>query len=72
MACLAWGKISEHNIVVHSQKEACYQCKICGKTFAATTVTLFYQLHHPADLMVVVAILIAQVVRCRQLWLRII
>jgi len=59
MACPARGKIGEHNIVVHSRKEARYQCKICGKTFAATTGTPFYRLHHPAELMVIVATLIA-------------
>jgi transposase-like protein len=40
MACPARGKIGENNIVVHSRKEAHYQCKICGKTFAATSGTL--------------------------------
>jgi transposase-like protein len=59
MACPARGKIGEHNIVVHSRKEARYQCNICGKTFAATMGTPFYRLHHPADLMVIVATLIA-------------
>jgi len=59
MACPARGKVGENNIVVHSRKEARYQCKICRKTFAATTGTPFYRLHHPLELMVVVATLIA-------------
>src|SRR3990170_9109532 len=59
MACPARGKIGKNNIVVHSRKEARYQCKICRKTFAATTGTPFYRLHHPMDLMVLVATLIA-------------
>jgi transposase-like protein len=59
MACPARGKIGENNIVVHSRKEARYKCKICGKTFAATTSTPFYRLHHPAELMIIVATLIA-------------
>ena len=59
MACLARGKIGKNNIVVHSRKEARYQCKLCRKTFAATTGTPFYQLHHPLELMVIVATLIA-------------
>ena len=59
MACPARGKIGEKNIVVHSRKEARYQCKICGKTFAATRGTPFYRLHHSAELMVIVATLIA-------------
>jgi transposase-like protein len=59
MACLARGKVGENNIVVHSRKEARYQCKICRKTFAATTGTPFYRLHHRQELMVIVATLIA-------------
>jgi transposase-like protein len=59
MACPARGKVGKDNIVIHSRKEARYQCKICGKTFAATTGTPFYRLHHPAELMVTVATLIA-------------
>ena len=58
-SCPARGKIGENNIVIHSQKEARYQCKICGKTFAATSGTPFYRLHHPVELMVIVATLIA-------------
>jgi transposase-like protein len=59
MACPARGKVGENNIVVHSRKEARYKCKICGKTFAATSGTPFYRLHHPTELMVIVATLIA-------------
>jgi transposase-like protein len=59
MACPARGKVGENNIVVHSRKEARYQCKICSKTFAATRGTPFYRLHYPAELMVIVVTLIA-------------
>lgn len=59
MVCPARGKIGENNIVIHSRKEARYQCKICGKTFVATTGTPFYRLHHSMELMVIVATLIA-------------
>ena len=59
MACPARGKVGKNNIVVHSRKEARYQCKICRKTFAATTGTPIYRLHHPIELMVIVATLIA-------------
>jgi len=59
MACPARGKLGKNNIVIHSRKEARYQCKICGKTFAATTGTPFYRLHHRQELMVIVATLIA-------------
>jgi transposase-like protein len=59
MACPARGKVGKNNIVVHSRKEARYQCTICRKTFADTTGTPFYRLHHPVELMVIVATLIA-------------
>lgn len=59
MACPARGKTGENNIVVHSQKDARYKCNICSKTFAATTGTPFYRLHHPMELMVTVTTLIA-------------
>jgi transposase-like protein len=59
MTCPARGKVGENNIVVHSRKEARYQCRICCKTFAATTGTPFYRLHHTAELMVIVVTLIA-------------
>jgi transposase-like protein/IS1 family transposase len=59
MACPARGKVGKNNIVVHSRKDARYRCKICGTTFTATIGTPFYRLHHPAELMVIVATLIA-------------
>jgi len=62
LACPARGKIGEKNIIIHSRKEARYQCKICDKTFAATTGTAFYRLHHPMEMMIMVATLIAH--RC--------
>jgi transposase-like protein len=59
MACPARGKVGEDNIVVHSRKEARYQCKVCGKTFAATTGTPFYWLRNSAELVTLVVTLIA-------------
>jgi transposase-like protein len=59
MTCPARGKTGENNIVIHSRKEARYQCQICRKTFAATTGTPFYRLHHSAEMMVIVVTLIA-------------
>jgi transposase-like protein len=59
MACPARGKVGENNIVVHSRKDARYQCKICQKTFAATVGTPFYRLRYPMEMMVIVATLIA-------------
>jgi transposase-like protein len=59
MACPARGKVGENNIVMHSRKEARYQCKVCGKTFAATTGTPFYRLRNSAELVTQVVTLIA-------------
>jgi transposase-like protein len=59
MACPARGKVSQNNIVIHSRKEARYKCKICGKTFAATTGTPFYRLRHPMEMVIIVVTLIA-------------
>ena len=59
MACPARGKVGKDNIVVHSRKEARYQCKVCGKTFAATTGTPFYRLRNPVELVTLVVTLIA-------------
>jgi len=42
-ACPARGKIDQGTIGVHSQKERRYICHVCGKTFAATTGTIFYR-----------------------------
>jgi len=56
-SCPARGKIGENNIVVHSRKEARYKCTQCHKTFAVTANTPFYRLHHPTELMVIVATL---------------
>jgi transposase-like protein len=59
MACPARGKSGKGNIILHSRKEARYQCKQCGKTFAATSGTPFYRLHHSLDLVTCVITLIA-------------
>ena len=59
LSCPARGKTGENNIVIHSQKEARYQCTLCKKTFAATVGTPFYRLHHPKELLVIVVTLIA-------------
>lgn len=59
MACPTRGKIGENNIVVQSPKKVRYQCNIYGKTFAATSDTLFNRLHHPVELVVIGVTLIA-------------
>ncbi len=59
LGCPARGKLGENNIVIHSRKEARYKCKICGKTFAATSGTPFYRLRNSAVLVTLVVTLIA-------------
>ena len=59
MGCPARGKVGKNNIVIHSRKEARYKCKICGKTFAATTGTPFYRLRYSMEVVTLVVTLIA-------------
>jgi transposase-like protein len=57
-ACPAKGQRDRTPIHIHSRKERRYRCATCGKTFAATTGTAFYRLHHPLEVMVLVVTLL--------------
>lgn len=57
--CPARGKLGENNIVIHSRKEARYKCTQCEQTFAATTGTPYYRLHHDPELFTRVVTLLA-------------
>jgi len=47
------------NVRIHSRAEARYRCRTCTRTFAATTNTPLYRLHHPeATLMLVRTLLL--------------
>ena len=59
--CPARGQLGQGNITIHSQKEHRYRCKTCGRTFAASTGTPFYRLHHAVELITVVLILLTHV-----------
>ena len=59
MDCPARGKVKRNNIAIHSRKEARYKCKVCGKTFAASTGTPYYRLHHSEELVTTVVTLLA-------------
>lgn len=59
LACPAKGRVDEGNIVIHSQKERRYKCKVCRKTFTERHGTAFYRLHHNEALMAVVITLLA-------------
>lgn len=56
--CPARGQVGAGNIVIHSPQEGRYRCKRCGKTFAATTGTVFYRLQTARDLVTVVITLL--------------
>jgi len=45
--CPARGQRGQGNIVIHSQKEARYQCTTCSATFAETKGTPFYRRRYP-------------------------
>jgi transposase-like protein len=42
-ACPASGQIGKGNIVIHSQKDQLYKCKVCGKTFSERKGTIFHR-----------------------------
>ena len=58
LACADKGVAGAGNIRVHSRTEARYRCRTCGRTFAATTNTPLYRLHHPAATMTLVLTLL--------------
>jgi transposase-like protein len=58
-ACPDKGVRGRGNIGVHSQRERRYCCRTCGKTFAATTGTPYYRLHHAAEVLTLVVTLLA-------------
>jgi len=53
------GNGAAGDIVVHSRRERRFKCRRCGHTFAATTGTPLYRLHHTAELMTIVLALLA-------------
>jgi transposase-like protein len=58
-ACRDKGRRGRGNSGVHSREERRYRCHTCGKTFAATTGTPFYRLHHAAEVLSVVVALLS-------------
>jgi transposase-like protein len=57
-ACQDKGRIGAGNIRIHSRTKRRYRCRTCRKTFAATTGTVFFRLHHPAELVTLVVTLL--------------
>jgi transposase-like protein len=58
LECPARGKIGDGNIRIFSQQQQRYDCKVCGKTFTATTGTPFYRLRTAADVVTLVLTLL--------------
>src|SRR4051794_28550828 len=58
LACPDKGLVGIGNIRSHARAQARYRCRTCGRTFAATTNTPLYRLHHPAATMTVVLTLL--------------
>jgi transposase-like protein len=56
--CPARGQVGQGNIRIHSRKERRYRCTRCGKSFAATTGTVFFRLRSDVDLVTVVLTLL--------------
>ncbi len=57
VACPSCQK--SHNIGIHSHQERRYKCHDCGQTFAETKGTIFYGLHYPVWVVVLVVTLLA-------------
>jgi transposase-like protein len=56
--CPTRGLLGHGNIRILSQKKNRYDCKLCGKTFTATTGTPFYRLRTAVDLVTLVLTLL--------------
>jgi transposase-like protein len=56
--CPTRGQLGQGNIRIFSQKQKRYDCKVCGKTFSATTGTPFYRLRTAVDLVTLVLTLL--------------
>ncbi len=58
VACPDKGMVGASNVRIHAQAGGRYRCRTCGRTFAATTNTPFYRLHHPEATMTLVLTLL--------------
>jgi transposase-like protein len=57
--CPKQGQIGAGNLVIHSQQEHRYRCKICKHTFAETQGTPYYRLRTDHDVVTLVVTLLA-------------
>jgi len=59
LACPNKGVVGADTIRIHARATGRYRCRTCGRTFAATTNTPLYRLHHPeATLTLVLTLLL--------------
>jgi len=58
LACPDKGLPGAGNVRIQSRAEARYRCRTCTRTFAATTNTPLYRLHHPAATLTLVRTLL--------------
>jgi transposase-like protein len=58
LACPDKGAVGAGNVRVHAHVERRYRCRTCQRTFAATTNTPLYRLHHPVATMTLVLTLL--------------
>ncbi len=58
LACPDKGAVGGGNVRIHSHAERRYRCRTCRRTFAATTNTPLYRLHHPAATLTLVLTLL--------------
>ena len=57
--CPARGQLNQGHIVIHSQQEQRYRCKVCGKTFSARQGTVFFRSRVGSDIITLVLTLLA-------------
>lgn len=57
--CPARGQVGKGNILIHSQKDRLYKCKVCGKTFAESKGTIFHRRRIPEETITKVVTLVS-------------
>jgi transposase-like protein len=57
--CPARGQLNQGNIVIDSQQEQRYRCKVCGKTCSARQGSVFFRSRVGSDIITLVLTLLA-------------
>ncbi len=58
LGCPDKGTVGKGNVRIHARAEGRYRCRTCRRTFAATTNTPLYRLHHPETTLTLVLTLL--------------